>query len=58
LAKAAAAATAAAAAAAANSFVVVGSAVCITRKLVSKREEILEHTAGAATAVSIETEKA
>jgi hypothetical protein len=32
--------------------------VCITRKLVSKREEILEHTAGAATAGSIETEKA
>jgi hypothetical protein len=51
-------AKAAAAAAAANLFAVVGSAVFLTRKLVSKREEILEHTAGAAAAGSKETEKA
>jgi len=46
-----------AAAPAANLFVVVCSAVFLTRKLVSKREEILEHTAGAAVG-SKETEKA
>jgi hypothetical protein len=45
-------------AAAANLFVVVGSGVFLTRKLVSKREEILEHTAGAAAAGRIETERA
>jgi len=48
-------AKAAAAARAANLFVVVCSAVFLTRKLVSKREEILEHTAGAG---SRETERA
>jgi hypothetical protein len=38
-------------------FVAVGNRVCITRKLVSKREEISEQTAGPATAERIKSER-